>query len=398
MPYEASNFGAEQTGFEYPPVPSAYSGPYFTSDAYIGHQTRAPGYHASLYPYSYRSHDYRVRASYAAFPSHLSYPDHGVGVPAFRPIVPAPAPVSPSGHHIPTLPALTDHSPSPANANDTKFISYSAENHNKKRTRGTTGKIVCDRCGKKFTVLGSLTRHSKICRGKNAAKKSKSTQHKSIKSEDAGVASDHINHASGATETSLNPTEDQSPVMALNSRTPTIPVASTVDDLPITENASLMSEPTTLESNVQKLKPIQPYIPRGPDTFPDRKVYFCDVCPGTFARRDLLQIHKAEIHRLTEAPYLPDSGAIDRPWYLVDVSHENATQHSRLALRTFESGGLSTSPCEPCATRDLDCIVNPNVSSKCSYCSHRDSGVVCGAAGVMYRSVISDLFRVYTSC
>ena len=393
MAYAGQNFRAEQTGFEYPPVPSTYSDPYFTSDVYSEHQTPAPVHVSSHLSSSYRSYESHAIASYAAAPHYSSYPDPRLGVPTFRQIAPAPSPASLPTPQTATYPAFTIGAPPPANVKTTKFVSYSAENQNNKRPRGTTGRIVCQDCGKRFTVLGSLTRHSKICRGKKTAKKSISTQHKKIKTE-AGLTSDNKDNTTNAVQPCPSHTQEQGPVIALNGD----PLVSTVHDSPSAEDATLMSDLIAANAKMQKPRLLQLYVPRGPDTFPDRKVYFCDVCPGTFPRRDILQAHKAEIHGLAETPYLPDSRVIEKPQYLINVTYENATEHSGLALRTFEGGGLSTSPCEPCVTKRLDCIVNPSVSAKCCYCSHRDNGSICGAAGVKYRSVSNNLSRVDTSC
>ena len=133
----------------------------------------------------------------------------------------------------------------------------------------------------------------------------------------------------------------------------------------------------------------QPYVPRGPDTSEDHANFGCDLCPVIVARRDILQIHKAQFHGMTESPFVPESGSVDMPPYLKGVTLESCSKHSRHALRIFNGGALSSSPCQPCKSRGLDCIVNPFLSSLCVRCSYYDNGSYCGAAGVKYRYVSS---------
>ena len=382
MAYFGHNSRAEESGFEYPPVPDAHTDPYSAFDAYSGNQAWVPNHLTGLHPSLYPSDGYQGMAPPTPPQHHFSYQDHGV--PILRQIAPATSPASSSDHGFsPSLP-LTDHTRSPADATNIKFVSYSAEAPSRKRPRGTTGTIVCDKCGGKFTRVHSLGRHNRTCHGKKVAEKSTSTQRKTFKAKDTRLASDHVNYALTALKPRPTSPEEQNQVVGLSSNLRAMTTTSMRMNSPSAENASLMSDSYT--PNIQFQMPIstRSYIPRGPDTSEHHNNFFCDLCPEIFARRDILQLHKARIHGLTEVPNLPDSGSIDRPRYLTGVTLENANKHSRRAFQTFEGGGLSSSPCQPCTMKGLDCIVNPLVSGKCSYCNHCDNGCYCGAAGVKY--------------
>lgn len=281
-----------------------------------------------------------------------------------------------------------------------------------------TGDFVCDSCGGKFTRPHSVRRHNRTCHGKQIVKSSTTTQRKIInakygsivsdpsvhavpalkiqpappteQSQDSGIdsslhasiLSDPSIHALPAIKTKPASSEGETQVTGLNFSLRTAPDTSVIAKPLSTKKPKLISNPKTRFPPPQTPISTQYYFPRGPDTSADHKTFFCDLCPESFERRDILQVHKARIHGLTEMPYLPVSGIIGRPPYLTGVTHENANSHSLRALKTFEGGGLSISPCQPCITKGLDCIVNPFFSPKCSYCNHRDCGDVCGAAGV----------------
>lgn len=380
MAYFTHNSRARESGFEYAPVPNANTGLHSTLDANDGFQLRAPEHLTSNHPYFSPSHDAQAMASSTANPHHFS-PDPGLEVPMLRRIAPALSPALSLEHGISASQAVMVHTRSSAHTKTTKFVSYSAEDFHKKRPRGTTGSVVCDKCGSKFTVISSLNRHNRISHGKKPAKKSTSTQRKIAKTKDSPLTADLSDHDSRTIETNSILSEDQSQVVRLNSNLHTIPPASMIVSA---ESRNLILDPTTINSHLPKPFSTQTYTPRGWDTSLDHHYFFCDLCPEVFARREILQMHKSNIHGLTEIPYFPDSGTIDRPSYLTGVTLENATKHSRMALKTWEWGGLSTSPCQPCISKGLYCIVNPFASSKCSYCNNRDDGSYCGAAGVGY--------------
>ena len=379
MAYFTHNPRAQESDFEYPPVPDANTGLHSTRDANGRFQLRAPEQLSSHHPYFSTSHDPQSMASSTANPRHFSSPDPGLEVPVFRRIAPALSPALSLEHGNPVSQAVMDHTHSPANTINTKFVSFSAEDYHKKRPRGTTGSISCDKCGTKFTVVSSLNRHSKVCRGKRPAKKSTSTQSKIVKTKDATLAADLSYHDSRAIETNFIHLEDQSHVVTLNSNPHTIPAASMIEDPSRIESPNLIMDATTINSRLRTPSSTRTYTPRAWDTSFD---FFCDLCPEVFARRDILQMHKSRIHGVTETLCLSDSGIIDRPSYLTGATFENAPKHSRMALKTWEGGVLSTSPCQPCISKGLYCIVNPFASSKCSYCNNRDDDDYCGAAGV----------------
>lgn len=417
MAYFAPGSRTEEGGFEYPPVPDAYIDSLSTFDAYSGRQKHAPEPHPSFYP----PYGYQAVASTPESPCHSSYPDHGQRL----------SPASST-----TSPAFMSQTLPHADAPDLRVIPYPANVGYRKRPRGTTGGVVCEKCGGKFTVISSLNRHNKICHGKKRAKKLSSTQHKTGRRQAASILSDHCISTSPSDNSSLIPTEERSHAVESNLDLRALSAASTIADGQRAENASMaldhrndalrvnnpshvppteqsqvgeltsslhavlaastlvrppnaerarmMSDPNTLNPYSKKPMSVQSYVPQSEDTSTDHNTFFCDICPGTFAHRDRLQLHKAKIHGLTKIPYLPDSGTIDRPAYLSGVTFDTTSKHSRRALQTFEGGGLSTSPCQACSLNRQECVVNPFHSSTCSYCNYRGSGNPCGAAGVKY--------------
>lgn len=385
MAHLAQNYEAEEGGFDYPPVPGTYIDLYSAFDAYNEHQPRTPNYLAGPSPSFYHSQGYQAVASSTVPPRDFPTPDHGHQVPVIKQVALAPSPVLSSENGASTSPAFTDHTLASTDAANTKFVPYSAKASKRKRPRGTTGTFTCDTCGGKFTRADSVQRHNRVCHGsKQPFKNSIITQPKNTNTRDGSITSDPSFHAITAIRIQPASSTEQSQDARANSSLYATPSASTVTDVSGAEKASLMSDLETCRFSSQKPMWTQSYTPRGPDTSADHMTFFCDLCPEFFERRDILQIHKSRIHGLTEIPYSPASGVINRPWYLTDVTHENANRHSLRALKAFEGGGLSTSPCQSCISKGLECIVNPFFSQKCSYCNHRDSGAPCGAAGVKH--------------
>lgn len=382
MAYDVKNL-EEGCGFEYPPVSDVYASPhssfrpmnaYGGQGGFGGDDICEPI--SSFYPY----YGHYATASTTP-PHHFSFPDNGLRVPALEQIASLPSPASLSEPRSSTFPLFTDFSPSPAGDTKPRFISYKSRTARTKRPRGTTGSIVCDRCGYKFTVVSSLNRHSKICHGRKIAKNLSSTQRKSIRTENVGFMSDC--NPGGLPVVKTGPTSQGGPGHDLNLSN--VADASVVLDPLGYGNLSLFSDSSLPDYYPLSPISIQSYIPQGADTSADHATFLCDLCPGKFARRDILQLHKARIHCSSESPYLPDSGTIDTPAYLAGLTFKDSkTKHSRAALQAFEGGALSSSPCRPCQSKGVDCIVNPLVSSKCVYCNYCSNGVYCGAAGVKY--------------
>ncbi len=382
MAYFAQNSRTEESGFEYPSPPRACTDSYSSFDANNGYDSRTPKHLSSAHPPFYQNH--QAMAFPTPTPRRSPYQDHGLEVPVFGPIVSAISPASSSGHGSITPLASMDHTLSPAYNEKLKFVPSSAEGLYRKRPRGTTGSVVCDKCGTKFTVVSSLTRHNKICRGKKTLNKSAPTQRTPPKTKGATLIADHSDHDWHAGKPSHIPLEKQGQVGDPDSNYHTVPAASTLFTSPWTENPSLISDPNIMNPDLQNPTSATSNLVRGRDTPFDHRNFYCHLCPEVFARRDMLQMHQFRIHDFTEMPYLPESGAIDRPSFLTGVTRDNATDHSNRALRIWEAGGLSTSPCQPCIAKGMDCIVNPLVSSRCSFCCYRDDGSYCGAAGVKY--------------
>lgn len=390
MAYFAQNSRAEGMGFEYPPVLDAhtYPDPHTTFDAinaYSGYHAPVPKARSPLPP----SHDYSLEyqamvSSKETPPSQASYPDHGFRIPDLRGNAIASSPTSSLDYGLNTPSVSMNATVPPAPVTKASFVHYPGKAGSHKKLRGTTGRHICDSCDVRFTVVSSLHRHKKICRGLKSAKKSESTQNRIIKPKNATEASDHSDRTLHAIRPRFVPSGEKNHVVGLGLDMPTTPAATMVVERPRAEDSGLISDPNTSKHHTKKPRSTQSYVPRGPDTSADHEYYFCDLCPETCARRDILQLHKATVHGLTESFYLPESGTIDRPPYLEGKNHENASTHSRRALKTWEGGGLSTSPCQPCILRGLDCIVNPFSSPKCCFCNCRDQGWVCGAAGVRY--------------
>ena len=201
------------------------------------------------------------------------------------------------------------------------------------------------------------------------------------------MASGYNDPPLGAISSIVEPPQDES---RLESDSLNLSTASNLIDSPGAEHATSVLDPAKISSSIQQPHwtkyyvpgRLESYVPRRLDTSADHNVFFCDLCPATFARRDTLQLHKARTHDLMEIGYLRDMGAIDLPPYLLGITPNTGSTYSGTAFRNFEHGGLSSNPCQPCLSKGIDCIVNRRTSSKCCYCNHCDNGVYCGAAGV----------------
>lgn len=316
-----------------------------------------------------------------------------------------------------------------------------------KRPRGTTGNVVCERCGVKFTEPSSLTRHNKttLC-GKAAG--ITTTLHNSNGAPKRGHLS-QIHQESSMLNEAIDtvavagPKDDisrlGSQVMGLASGSGMILDADATHPISYAQNASSLSDyniastpmivaagnaqivqtqsvvpsvamhgsltsyvpgrytplvvatgdaqaaqiPSMIPS-LNNQRPLQRFIAEGTRSAQDYE-FNCDICPESFPRRYSLQLHKSSTHDVVEAP--DSRGTIDmqRPWYLVGATYENSSDHRRRALQVWEEGGLSGEPCKPCSGRGLDCVVSAFISTKCAFCNHRDNGMYCGAAGVMFR-------------
>ena len=376
MAYQIRDPG-DSNDFEYPPVPSVYTNSGSTPGGLQG--TALMG-NTELGQSSYPYNRHQATASFTASPRAFSYFDN-VDKNALK----QGAPVTP--------PALSlDHRPlAPLTITGNDLSSRGAANTistvRKRSRRGASNNFVCDECGYKFTAKASLRRHSTICRGKKPIRKQYRVQSKSNTSKSEGFHSQNDTDALSVTEIQSSQEDKNEQDAGYNGTLGKISVTDMSIDSQGPSKASSTSNATTLMSNNRRPLATQPYVPHGPDTIAGHASFRCDLCPEIFARRDILQIHKAHVHGVTEFPFLPDSGTIDMPPYLQGVTLENSSKHSQHALRVFLGGALSSSPCQPCISRELDCIVNPFVSSKCSLCNYYDNGDYCGAAGVKYRYV-----------
>lgn len=386
MAFTAQNLMANVSDYQYPhPHPvthDGYSGPFPPFGASNAQHTYSPTDHNGPHSFYYYSRKKEATSS-STVPSHdLLDPNSGLFEPTLSRIAPAPSCLS-STTESPTYPTFTNHTLPPAYATNPNFVSYTAEPY-KKRPRGTTGTIVCDECGKKFTVAASLYRHSRTSHGKKPTKKTPSTRRKITKAKDVRLTTAYNDPPSSVIRSTLEPLQDGSLFGRLDSNSFNLSAASTPIDSPGAEHATSVLDPGKITSYNQQPHSTMSYVPRPQDTSADHKIFFCDLCPGRFERRDILQTHKAWTHNLTEIGYLPDIGAIDLPPYLIGVMPNMGSKHTRAALRAFEHGGLSSSPCQPCLLKGIDCIVSPFTSSKCCYCIHQGHRGYCGASGVKW--------------
>ena len=342
MAYFASDSDQRENGFEYPDPESIFG---VQSD----HQNHVAGYCASsrqnCYPSPSNQAMYQAKVSIADHPRQFSSsnPWHDV----------------PFAQVNPVLPSTPSPSPSLGSAlQDTKkdkrdFVPYPAGRQ--QAPRGTTGKIVCADCGGKFTVMSSLNRHSKICRGRKKAWQPASTPHRNMKVSDADSASDLSVHATAANEHDDVSSKGVDSITGIDSDiyyTPTKRTRSAshntedsilanklsnYDSLTAGSKSSPPVQPDQTErpdsnfhttpatntsfsfSNAQKTSPtsgLSPYsqkacetpsyVPHSGDTSANHNPSFCDVCYGTFPSRYLLQLHRASAHGLTEDSELPE--------------------------------------------------------------------------------------------
>ena len=387
MEHIANETLINQSGFACPSVPH-YDHTYSTFDA----NNTDCGFYAptlerdrALERSTFSGYSQQVAATCAAKTCQVSYPSHGFEFPAFGQNASDLSPASFSGHG-PDASFLINHGLSNNNAANSIIASDSTEAVRKKRPRGTTGKIVCDRCGTKFTVMSSRNRHNKICRGNKSAKKPSSTPMKVTKTKSSSVLvkSEYNINALPLDETKPSTPEEQYQNVVLNQNFHVKSVTSTIANSLETANAALISNSPIPNTWPHKPATTQNYVLKDPDICGDHTIFYCDLCPEFFDRRGLLQTHKTHIHGLVEIPYLPDSGIIDRPWYLGGVTSKTGGNYSHEAVQIYERGPLSSSPCQPYEPNGFDCVVSPSLSSKCSHCNHRNNGIYCGAAGVGY--------------
>lgn len=176
--------------FEYPPVPDNYSNIYSTSgpfDTYNSHYTPAFEHQAETEPFSYPYYKPAAAVSSPVSPQQSFYADPAFGNSTIEQATTVPGPVFSLRHGLPTSPTSTGPSPSLSDITNTNFVPHSVKTLSKKRPRGTTGSVVCDKCGGRFTVNSSLNRHNKICRGRKPSKKQpNSTQRKSPTTKNEG--------------------------------------------------------------------------------------------------------------------------------------------------------------------------------------------------------------------
>lgn len=383
MAYLAQSPTADASSFEYqhPLMHNGYSDPYSTFNAYNAHQAHAPTHHDGLHSPYPPAHDSQATAFSTLTSHHLSDSDFSLFLHSLPQIAAAPSCMS-SATDPATSPAFTDYTL--PDATNPKIVPYAAETSNKKRPQGTTGTIPCDECGRMFTALSSLYRHNKNIHGKDTARKPSSTRRKITKAKDARLAASYNNPSLSVVKSTVTPPEEQNKFERLDSTSLNLSAPSTPTDSPGVDHAIPMLDPATFTSYIQQPHSTEYYVPARWDTSADHKSFFCDLCPATFERRDILQMHKARTHGLTEIGYLQAMGTIDLPLYLMDVAPNTGNQHHRRALKVFEHGGLSSSPCQLCLSKGVSCIVNPVSSSKCCYCHRCETGKYCGAAGVKW--------------
>ena len=211
---------------------------------------------------------------------------------------------------------------------------------------------------------------------------------KSMETKGGGFQSNNDTGAMSVTKTHRNQQDNNDQYSAYNGNLEITPAANTRIESQGPTKASSKNK-STKPTSYQWPQGTEPYVPQGPDTSEGHTKFECDLCPVVVARRDILQMHKAQVHGMTESPFFPESGSVNMPPYLEGVTLENSTAHSWRAFRVFQGGGLSSSPCQPCMSREIDCIVSPFLSSQCARCNFNDNGSYCGAAGVRYRYVSS---------
>ena len=341
-PYFGPQSNQSDNGFEYPDPES-----YF--DVHGEHQTQMSGYPASsrqnCYPFPNNHAMYQAETSIAEHPRQSS----SSALWHFE-------------HVTPVLPSTATPPPSLSNPLQQRkkdspgFVPYPAGRQ--QAPRGTTGTIICADCGGRFTVRSSLNRHRKICRGRKKSWQPGSTQHKNMKVSDAGLVSNRSAHSLATDEHDSVSSEGVSSTSGFNSsvyHTPTKRTRSASHDIedsilakrlsnynsltagsncsprarpnqtagpdstsytmPATNTSSHPSnaQSSSVASSLYRQSPYsqkavetRSYVTENRDTSADHNPFFCNICYGTFPRRDLLQFHRANTHGLTEIPYLPE--------------------------------------------------------------------------------------------
>ena len=339
MAYFASGSNNRENGFEYPDPESIF-------DVQSDHQMYMSGYSASsrqnCYPSPSNQAMYQAEVSAAEHPRQSSPSDPWHDVHSLAQV----NPVLPSAS---TPPSSLGSASQDTEKGKRGVVPYPAGRQ--QAPRGTTGRIVCADCGGKFTVMSSLNRHSKICRGRKRAWQPASTPHRNTKVPGADSASDLSVHATAAEDHDDVSSEGVSSVTGFNSNiyhTPTKRTRSASHDLEDSILANKISNYDSLSAGSNWSPPVQPdqterpdsnfhtapatttsfmlsnaqntsptsgltpysqkacetpsYVPHSGDTSANHNPFFCDICYGTFPSRDLLQFHTASIHGVTAKP------------------------------------------------------------------------------------------------
>ena len=340
MAYFAPGRGKSENGFQYPDPESIF-------DSHSEHQSQVSALSASPHQISYPSptHQamYQATTSIAERPhqSSFSNPLHEGQVTPVRRFTPPPILDSASQH---------------TEISNGRFVPYPAGRQQRKR--GTTGSIVCADCGGRFTVRSSLNRHSKLCRGRKKAWQPNSTQYEAVKIpdgdgvsnlrapalaaddygsvfsegvgsiagfnpnsyhlppnrtrfashniKDSSLANDLSNDASLTAESNWSPPGQHNQVEGLDSNFHTMSATNTSFSPSNAQSPSLTSGSYTPSSSAQKAIGTRSYVPQSRDESADHNPFFCNVCYGIFPSRDLLQLHRASAHGLTEMRIFPE--------------------------------------------------------------------------------------------
>ena len=348
---------------QYPPLlmHDGYSNPYFTSNASSTQHAYPPTHLDGRRSFYYPPHDYEATVCPSKLSHDLSESDFGPLDPTLSQIIPIPSLLSSATEALAFLSSSDCTIPS-ADATYPNSNSYEAEPR-RKRPRGTTGIIVCDGCDKKFTVASSMYRHKRTrchgrksrrttwtfgcdgcgrkfklatsmhrhkrtsCHGKKSNRESPTTRCGIIKAQDARLVTGYNEACASPIRSISNPAEDGSQVGRLQLNSLNLAAANTTSYSLDAENANFTLDPAAITSSNQQPNSTKYYIPMPLDNSADHRTFFCDHCYATFQRRDILQMHKAETHNLTEIGYLPVGGAINLPPYLIGVTSNTKSRH-----------------------------------------------------------------------
>ena len=333
MAHFAPDFSKSENDFEYPD-------PELTFDVHSEHRNRMSGYSASsrqdCYPSPRNQDIYQAETSIAEHPhqSFTSNPWHEEFI---------------FGQVTPTPPPLLENAAQHTKKVNREFVAYPAGRQQARR--GTTGKIVCPDCGGKFTVMSSLNRHSKICKkawqpalsqhenmkvpdaesvsalgvhplaadehnfvsseGVSSVTRfnsniydmpKKRTRSASHDTEDSILANKLCNYNSLTAEPNWSPPAQHDQAEGLDSNFHTIPATNTSFHPSNDQTPNLTSGPYPLSPSAQEAIRTRSYVPQSEDSSANHNPLFCDVCYVTLPRRDLLQLHRAGAHGLTEEP------------------------------------------------------------------------------------------------